>query len=59
MPKVTDNNSRRVAVNVSLPVGLLEQVDRFAEERGMSRSAFIRMCIEQAMERAKAAKPGG
>lgn len=41
MPKITDNSTRRVAVNVSLTVALLEHLDALAQEQGLSRSALI------------------
>ena len=50
MPKLTDNSSRRVAVNVNLTVGMLEHLDALAEQQGISRSALIRKAIEQVME---------
>ena len=50
MPKIKDNSTRRVAVNVNLTVGMLEHLDALAESQGMSRSAFIRQAIEQTMQ---------
>jgi metal-responsive CopG/Arc/MetJ family transcriptional regulator len=50
MPKIVNNADRRVAVNVNLTVGLLEQVDRYVAERGLSRSALIRDLLEDAMD---------
>ncbi|MBU0610694.1 MAG: ribbon-helix-helix protein, CopG family [Armatimonadetes bacterium] len=50
MPKITDNSNRRVAVNISLSVGLLEHLDALAATEGLSRSAYIRAAIERAME---------
>lgn len=50
MPKITDNSTRRVAVNISLSVGLLEHLDALAAGEGVTRSAYIRAAIERAME---------
>jgi len=50
MPKVTNTEARRVAVNVNLTVGLLEQIDRMSESCGLSRSAFIRQAVERVLE---------
>jgi len=50
MPKITDNSTRRVAVNISLSVGLLEHLDELAAREGISRSAYIRAAIERMME---------
>jgi predicted DNA-binding protein len=50
MPKITDNAQRRVAVNVNLTVGLLEQMDALAAQQGKSRSAFMRQAIERMIE---------
>lgn len=50
MPKITDNSTRRVAVNVSLTVALLEHLDALAQEQGLSRSALIRGAIERMIE---------
>lgn len=50
IPKVTDNSNRRVAVNVVLPVRLLEQVDQYVAERGLSRWALIRDLLGDAMD---------
>lgn len=53
MPRVTSPEARRVAVNVNLTVGLLQELDRLAEGSGLSRSAFIRQAIEHALEDAE------
>lgn len=50
MPKITNNSTRRVAVNISLSVGLLEHLDALAASEGRSRSAFIRAAIERMIE---------
>lgn len=50
MPRVTDPQARRVAVNINLSVGLLQQIDDMAENLGTSRSALIRSAIEQILE---------
>jgi len=50
IPKVTDNRNRRVAVNVIPPVRLLEQVDQYVAERGLSRWALIRDLLGDAMD---------
>jgi metal-responsive CopG/Arc/MetJ family transcriptional regulator len=50
MPKITNAEARRVAVNVNLTVGLLEQIDRASESYGLSRSAFIRQAVERVLE---------
>ena len=50
MPRVTSPQARRVAVNINLSVGLLQQVDELAENLGTSRSALIRQSLEQTLE---------
>jgi predicted DNA-binding protein len=50
MPRITNNQVRRVAVNVNLTVGMLEQLDALAEAQGLSRSALMRQAIEQLIE---------
>jgi predicted DNA-binding protein len=50
MVRTTKIEARRVAVNVNLTVGLLERIDRVADESGISRSALIRQAIERMLE---------
>ena len=50
MPRVTSPEARRVAVNINLSVGLLQQIDELAENLGTSRSALIRQSLEQTLE---------
>ncbi|MCE5240501.1 ribbon-helix-helix domain-containing protein [bacterium] len=50
MPRLADPQARRVAVNINLSVGLLQQIDQLAEALGTSRSALIRSAIEQVLE---------
>jgi mRNA interferase RelE/StbE len=50
MARVTSTEARRVAVNVNLTVGLLDQIDHLADSAGVSRSALIRQAVERMLE---------
>jgi predicted DNA-binding protein len=50
MAKVQDPERRRVAVNVSLDLGLLSRLDAAAEREGTTRSALLRRLLAQALE---------
>lgn len=41
---------RAVHVDVTIPEDVLDRIDRFAAERGMSRSGFLTRAARQAME---------
>jgi predicted RNase H-like HicB family nuclease len=41
---------RSVRVNVSLPEDVLIRVDKYAEERGLTRSGFLAQAAKKAME---------
>ena len=43
--------SKAVRLNISLPGDLVDAVDRFAKDRGMSRSAFLAQAARQAMHK--------
>jgi predicted RNase H-like HicB family nuclease len=47
--------AKSVRVNVTLPEDVLEQIDKFAGERGLTRSGFLTRAAKQAM--AKEQKP--
>jgi predicted DNA-binding protein len=47
---VADITKRSTAVNFTLPVGLLADVDQLAARQGMSRSQLLRKLIEEALE---------
>lgn len=49
MAKVQDPERRRVAVNVSLDLGLLSRLDAAAEREGTTRSALLRRLLTQAL----------
>ncbi len=42
--------SRTVRINVSVPEGLLSQIDAFAQRRHMTRSAFLALAAQHEME---------
>ena len=44
-------SSRVVRVNVTLPSDVLEQIDRYAEAHGFTRSGFLTQAAKKAMER--------
>ena len=48
--RVRDPERRRVAVNVSLDLGLLSRLDAAAERAGASRSAYLRSLIAGVLE---------
>jgi len=50
MTKVQDPERRRVAVNVSLDLGLLARLDAAAEREAASRSELLRRLLRQALE---------
>ena len=50
MAKVQDPERRRVAVNVSLDIGLLARLDAAAVRRRMSRSELLRRLVSEALE---------
>lgn len=50
MAKVRDPERRRVAVNVSLDLGLLSRLDAAAEREGTTRSALLRRLLAQALQ---------
>lgn len=41
---------KAVRINISLPEVLVNDIDRYATERGMSRSAFLALAAEHEME---------
>ncbi len=43
---------KAVRVNVTLPEDALEQIDRFAEEHGLTRSSFLLRAAKHELERA-------
>ena len=42
---------KAVRVNVTFPEDVLEQIDRYAERRGFTRSGFLTQAAKRAMER--------
>jgi hypothetical protein len=40
-----------VRVNISLPEDVLEEIDHYAEQQGLTRSAFLTRAARQAIER--------
>src|SRR5580658_5024354 len=44
---------RAVRVNVTLPEDVLAEIDRYAENRGLTRSGFLAQAAKRAMEDAK------
>jgi predicted RNase H-like HicB family nuclease len=42
---------KSVRVNVTLPEDVLAQIDKFAKERGLSRSGFLAQAAKKALER--------
>ena len=44
--EVPDREVRAVRVNITLPAGVLEEVDAHAEKRGNNRSAFLTMAAQ-------------
>jgi predicted DNA-binding protein len=53
MAKAPETGVEQVRVNIALAVGLLEQVDRMAEDLGVSRSALIQQAVERMVEDAE------
>lgn len=45
---------KSVRVNVTLPEDVLAQIDKFAKERGLSRSGFLAQAAKKALERGAA-----
>lgn len=43
------NTPKTVRVNVTLPEDILEQIDRYAEDHGFSRSGFLTQAAKHAM----------
>jgi predicted RNase H-like HicB family nuclease len=52
---VKTDAARSVRVNVTLPEDVLAQIDRFAKERGLSRSGFLAQAARKLIEREDAA----
>lgn len=48
---IPEAKSKAVRLNVSLPGDLVDAVDRYAKNHGMSRSAFLAKAARQAMQR--------
>jgi predicted RNase H-like HicB family nuclease len=47
--------AKSVRVNVTLPEDVLAQIDKFAKERGLSRSGFLAQAAKKVIEREDAA----
>lgn len=47
---VKTDGKKCIRVNVTLPADTLEQIDRFAESHGLTRSAFLTKAAKQVME---------
>ena len=52
---VKTDAAKCVRVNVTLPEDVLAQIDKFAKERGLSRSGFLTQAAKRAMELEEAA----
>jgi metal-responsive CopG/Arc/MetJ family transcriptional regulator len=46
----TEARSKAVRVNVTLPEDVLQQIDRYAEAHGYTRSGFLTQAAKRAME---------
>jgi metal-responsive CopG/Arc/MetJ family transcriptional regulator len=47
---VKTDTMKSVRVNVTLPEDVLAQIDKFAKERGLSRSGFLAQAAKKAIE---------
>jgi predicted RNase H-like HicB family nuclease len=52
---VKTDAAKSVRVNVTLPEDVLAQIDKFAKERGLSRSGFLAQAAKKVIEREEAA----
>ena len=52
---VKTDAAKSVRVNVTLPEDILAQIDKFAKERGLSRSGFLAQAAKKAIELEEAA----
>jgi predicted RNase H-like HicB family nuclease len=52
---VKTDAAKSVRVNVTLPEDVLAQIDKFAKERGLSRSGFLAQAAKKVIEREGAA----
>jgi predicted RNase H-like HicB family nuclease len=52
---VKTDAAKSVRVNVTLPEDVLAQIDKFAKERGLSRSGFLAQAAKKIIEREDAA----
>jgi hypothetical protein len=50
--RLADAAHRSVRINITVPEPDLQRIDRFAEDRGYTRSGFLVKAAREAMERA-------